>query len=109
MVKKLSDIRKYWDNITTWSTSRFGIFFALLSVSAIFYAIGAVKTMNIWIVLGLTFTVLAIIFGLYCLIKGSKDPTATKDDIKGLSKEIRELRKVMREGIIARGKRGRWH
>ena len=65
--------------------------------------------MNWWVRIGCAFGILAVVLSIFWLIKGSKDPTATKSDIKGLSNEIRELRKVIRQGIIAGGKRGRWH
>jgi len=109
MGKSWECIYKYIKGATTPATSRWGVVFLGLWLSAISVSIGAWCDMNGVVVFGLVVGALAILLGIIWLIKGSKDITATKDDIKGLNKEIRELRKVIRKDIIAKGKRRRWH
>jgi len=88
MVKKLSDIYKYLNNITTPATSRWGFVNTLLAGSAIFIAIGAWKEMDWLVALGVVVGVSAIILGIIWLFRGSKDPTATKDDINKLKRAL---------------------
>ena len=88
MCKKLSDFWKYIDNATTPATSRIGIVFGFLALCGIFFAVEVIETMSVWIWLGLGCAALAIILVVFWLIKGSKDPTATKDDITKLGDKI---------------------
>jgi len=99
MGQRLSSIWKYIDNATTPATSRWGFVNTLLAVSAIFIAIGAWRTMNWLVVLGLVIGVSAIIMAIIWLIKGSKDPTATKDDIDKLGDVIKKESKELNKGI----------
>jgi len=88
MGNRIANIKAFIKGATTLSSSRWGIFNTLLAVSAILIAIGAWCDMN-WIIgLGLGIGILAIIIGVIWLVRGSKDPTAMKDDIDKLGTRI---------------------
>lgn len=93
MGDKISKAKKHFDDITTQSSSRWGIFFALLALGGLFITIGlgGLANMNGFVIAGLTMFAVAIGFAVYWLIKKSKDTTATRGDIEALGTKLGEF------------------
>ncbi|OBW62649.1 MAG: hypothetical protein A9183_04895 [Dehalococcoides mccartyi] len=83
-------IKAFIEGATTPSTSRWGIFTSLLATAALFFAISDID-INICVITGIVFTIMAIALMFYWIITGSRDITATKYDISNLEQKIDKL------------------
>jgi len=85
---RISKFKTLVEGITTLSSSRWGIFTALLAFSALLIAVGSWTNMNWLIYVGLGLIAAAAVLAVIWLIRGSRDTTATKNDINRLGKKI---------------------
>jgi uncharacterized membrane protein (DUF485 family) len=88
MGNKVSKFKAFIEGTTTLSSSRWGIFTTLLAFSAISIAMGVWLNMNWLIYMGFGLVAVAVILATIWLKRGSRDTTATKDDINALGKKI---------------------
>lgn len=93
MGNRISKFKTFVEDITTLSSSRWGIFTALLAFSALLIAIGSWTNMNWLIHVGFGLIAAAVVLAIIWLIRGSRDTTATKKDINRLGKKIDRLGK----------------
>jgi hypothetical protein len=95
MRKKVKNIWKSKRPSFKPTPSRWGIFTALLALSAVFIAIGGWTNMNIPVYIGFGLLALAIGVAIYWLIKPTRDDPATKKDVDNLANKIKsELKDI---------------
>lgn len=95
-------VRSIWHNRCPSfkkSSSRWGLFATLLALSAFAIAIGGWVHMNLSVYVGFGLMALAVVVAGYWLIEGSKDTSATKEDIDDLANEIKSEIRGMKKSI----------